>query len=828
MNWLQVVVLILNILNAYAQNRETIELPVLGRGGLNLGTLYDMKSDKAVVGPKLWKEEEMTNYFEIPRRKTDFKIEASDNTNEKETSFNLNANLKLSFLSGLVEVSGSAAYLDNRVQTSNTARVSLKFDTRIFVRELKPHIFTKVDYPNVLDKVDATHVVVGIEYGAAAVFVFDRTVSKNETKRDVEGSMGVAVKSIPGIEIEGEANLKFSSQERSNIEKFSCTFHGDFLLDKNPSTYDQAVAVYKGLPKLLGENFENAVPMTVWLHPLDALPIKKTNTILHDIKNSLIFEVTQEMEHLYEIKRSCEDMLETGVPDYHKRVRDNLETFEDQLEQYTLVFKQNLAEILPGIRDNGDAKLLNQMLANKENSVFSKTSLESWIRDATEEVSVLETTHNLPNYCQDDGQFSNFLLDESREYLFALTLRLDEEGLDSFLEKMAEYTNKARSTTKITPSADYKPYLGKQDKWWTDYELLSELQQKSSSLKSFYDLEKEKEEKQLKLNKLFVVREIILKKGSQRRVTIELYRKARRIDDDYLIPSNPGIPEKISASYDSIEITWEEPASGGQKVERYEVDTYLVQANNQSFPFVKLKSLQTEGKLKKMNISGLMADRSYFFTVSVLSEHGKTAVSTQSEFIQTSSCPQGMHLSKDQCNPCKPGYYSETVGASSCLKCPIGTYSNTYGSKECKQCPRNTTTAASGAKDKGDCGGNLDTKMNSLINETIDGLINQERILQAQICNIETLVDPSTAILVQNHDFRISTAFENKKWDDYLKGFGKPYTGEYWIGLRKLRELTLESPYWHILFQVREGDEVGGDWSIFFFTMALLYFVFIL
>ena len=367
MNWLQVVVLILNILNAYAQNRETIELPVLGRGGLNLGTLYDMKSDKAVVGPKLWKEEEMTNYFERPRRKTDFKIEASDNTNEKETSFNVNANLKLSFLSGLVEVSGSAAYLDNRVQTSNTARVALKFDTRTFVRELKPNVFTQLDYPDVLGTVDATHVVVGIEYGAAAVFVFDRTVSKDESKRDVEGSLSVAIKSLPGIEIEGDASLQFSSQEKSSIEKFSCTFHGDFALDNHPGTYAEAVAVYKELPNMLGENFEHSVPITVWLHPLDALPINKEKTILHDIKNSLIHEITVEMERLNKLKRDCGDMLETGVPNYHGRVKQHLETFMAQLTQYTLVFKQNLADILPEIRDKGEAKLLNTMLANKEN-----------------------------------------------------------------------------------------------------------------------------------------------------------------------------------------------------------------------------------------------------------------------------------------------------------------------------------------------------------------------------------------------------------------------------------------------------------------------------
>ena len=818
MNWLLVVALILNLWNVFAQNRETIELPVLGRGQLDLGTLYDMKRDQAVVGPKFWNQVNLANFFERQQRKTEFEIVASDNVDEKETSFNVNANLKLSFLSGLLKVSGSAAYLDNRAKTSNTARVSLKFDTRTFVRELNPKVFTQLDYPDVLDKVDATHVVVGIEYGAAAVFVFDRTISKNETKRDVEGSMSVAVKSLPGIGVEGGARVRLSSQEMSNIEKFSCTFHGDFTLDNHPGTYTEAVAVYKELPKLLGENFENAVPMTVWLHPIDALPINRVNTVLHDIRNSLIYEVTVEMDCLNGLERGCEDMVQTGVLIYHERVRQNLDTFLAQLRLYTLIFKQNLADILPVIRDRGDAQLLTTMLANKESSVFSKTSLNSWIRDAKEEVSVLETTHNLPNYCQNDGQFTEFLLN-SKEYTFALTLRLDEVS-DSFLREIANYTKKISEQNRIISSSDYKPYLGKPYKWWTDKKLLSDLQQKSSSFKSFYDLEKDMEDKQLKSNKQFVVREINVDKGG-RRITIELFKNAKKIDADYLIPTNPGKPRKINASYDFIEIEWKEPASGGKNVQYYEIDAHLLQGYNETLQFVKVKTVQTEGKVEKMKISSLMADKSYFFTVSVFSELGKTAISTQSNFIQTTSCLQGTHLSKDGCILCKPGHYSKSIGVSSCLKCPMGTYSDTFGSKECKQCPRYTTTAVAGARDKSDCGGELDTKINSLLlNETIDRLRNQEMVLQAQIYNIETLMSSNKAILVQNHDFRVSTAFVNKKWADYAKGFGKPFTGEYWIGLRKLHNLTLQSSNWNIVFQVRGGVRGGKDWSLGYLQRA--------
>ena len=141
-----------------------------------------------------------------------------------------------------------------------------------------------------------------------------------------------------------------------------------------------------------------------------------------------------------------------------------------------------------------------------------------------------------------------------------------------------------------------------------------------------------------------------------RRVTIELFEFASLINDDYVIPSKPMIlDESVFASYDSIEIKWREPESGGQNVLYYEIDAYLVPKSDLSDPFVKVKTVQTEGKVEEMKISGLMAERSYYFTVSVFSILGKTEVSGQSKFIQTTSCIQGTYLSEDRCIPCDPG-----------------------------------------------------------------------------------------------------------------------------------------------------------------------------
>ena len=53
------------------------------------------------------------------------------------------------------------------------------------------------------------------------------------------------------------------------------TYNGDFKLHQMPSTFDEAIAVYKDLPNKLGQNFENAIPQEIILFPLELIPEPK-------------------------------------------------------------------------------------------------------------------------------------------------------------------------------------------------------------------------------------------------------------------------------------------------------------------------------------------------------------------------------------------------------------------------------------------------------------------------------------------------------------------------------------------------------------------------
>jgi len=126
-----------------SSNIKSISMPALGRS-FNLGDLYNRKRDVIIQRPKLWTHEETQQYSQTKTHGTDFEVSSSESVDDKMTKMDISASLKTSFMSGMVEVSGSAAYLRDKKRKNNQARVSLKYSSTVYKRTLLPELFTRV------------------------------------------------------------------------------------------------------------------------------------------------------------------------------------------------------------------------------------------------------------------------------------------------------------------------------------------------------------------------------------------------------------------------------------------------------------------------------------------------------------------------------------------------------------------------------------------------------------------------------------------------------------------------------------------------------------
>lgn len=333
---------------------NTIELAGLGRP-FQLGMLYDCRRDVLIPGITLWDADMLQKNISVKSQpNTDFKIIASDSTEAKAEALQVSASLEASFLGGLVSVKGSAEFMNDKKKSKNQSRVTLQYRTTTRFEQLTmEHLGTgNFQHCNVFQEGSATHVVTAILYGAQAFFVFDREVSSSENHQEIQGSLQATIKVIPMVSIEGQASLKMTEAEQQEADKFNCTFHGDFALENNPVSFQDAMRVYCQLPQLLGENGKHAVPMTVWLYPLEKLD-NTAAKLVREISIGLVRQSQRILDEIDEAVIQCQDLMKDEIAILFPEITTKLRKFKDRMSEYKLVFQKKLCELLPTIRGGG-------------------------------------------------------------------------------------------------------------------------------------------------------------------------------------------------------------------------------------------------------------------------------------------------------------------------------------------------------------------------------------------------------------------------------------------------------------------------------------------
>ena len=116
--------------------KKFLTLSVLGRPEFDLGCIYDAKNE-AVVPLTLWDQEVIKAHLaERQQNEEIYDVIVGDEQPELKNHFDLNAQLQMSFMAGLVTVKGSADLLKDRVKSSHTQRVSLLWKRTTIRRDI--------------------------------------------------------------------------------------------------------------------------------------------------------------------------------------------------------------------------------------------------------------------------------------------------------------------------------------------------------------------------------------------------------------------------------------------------------------------------------------------------------------------------------------------------------------------------------------------------------------------------------------------------------------------------------------------------------------------
>ncbi|XP_042254481.1 stonustoxin subunit beta-like [Thunnus maccoyii] len=518
---------------------DTMTVAALGRP-FTLGMLYDAQQDKLIPGFTLWDKTTLQeSTVETSYHSSEFQITASDSIESKSSLLSVDASLKASFLCGLIEVGGSAKYLNDQKKFKNQSRVTLQYKATTNFKQLslKPHGTKDTQQTDVTEKSSATHVVTGIQYGANAFFVFDSEKLDASSVQNIQGGMEAVIRKIPSLDIDGHVDIKLTDEEKDLTNKFSCKFYGDFILESNPATFEEAVKTYVGLPKLLGEKGEHAAPLKVWLMPLKNLDSKDAE-LMSGISVGLVRKAEDALEGIREIKMRCNDSLEDKVSENFPEIRKTLSTFQKLCNDYTSKLQRTMKKTFPSIREGKeDESSLEKLFEDRDKSPFSQDKLRKWMDNKEREITVIRS-------CVDMMEGTNTKIVKNQSELDREVFDPDVKNALCFVFTSVGSTDPCLDAmTKCLDSLEFR--YTNEDHWYFSDEVLTKMREKA---KAFHDLAKPLKDSS---SVHFLVTATANEKYQG--ATIYHYKEGKLVTDNF---SKPDVPSDVKTITDKSDLMW--------------------------------------------------------------------------------------------------------------------------------------------------------------------------------------------------------------------------------------------------------------------------------
>jgi hypothetical protein len=221
----------------------TFQRPALGQVA-GLGSLYDARTDNFVSLSLLKGSIPESAISRTQNHNTQFDYSESDSFQEKFSKMDVNAELRASFLCGLVKVEGSGVYLNESRDTNRVMQASLHYKITT-VHEALGLMNTDLHKLIAFEKITrgvATHVVTEVTWGASTVITAKHQLAKRhaETEAKIGGALKAKLTSL--IEIEGKGGFEEGTEDKGSEYQFDVRVNGDVLADNGalPTTIESA------------------------------------------------------------------------------------------------------------------------------------------------------------------------------------------------------------------------------------------------------------------------------------------------------------------------------------------------------------------------------------------------------------------------------------------------------------------------------------------------------------------------------------------------------------------------------------------------------------
>ncbi|XP_038059614.1 uncharacterized protein LOC119730688 [Patiria miniata] len=308
---------------------------------------------------------------------TSIELVMSDSIQEKFSKLNVEAELQVSVLAGLIKLSGSGSYLEEERKSARAQSMSLIYKLRTVNEEImlcqnKDKIDLDILSPSNGQTVNATHVVVAINWGALCTVTCEYETKEDENVTEVKGALSAELEQLKGLVfVKGSAKASYDDQSKDYHKKFTFQFKVDVLdPDKDPDkdlpvTFEGAVKLARNFPRLVkNTNTGKGVPLLYMLKPLDAvvkmcklqIQLQKQYTSINDdiIRKcaQAVEGITKKKQSLYDIQKDLHASAEyvpegslAGIDDIFKKFIKQESDFQAELQDLVKKVRSGIVDV---------------------------------------------------------------------------------------------------------------------------------------------------------------------------------------------------------------------------------------------------------------------------------------------------------------------------------------------------------------------------------------------------------------------------------------------------------------------------------------------------
>ena len=392
-----------------------------------------------------------------------------ESSSRKWEHMGIDDHLQASVIAGVIEkFRGSSNYLNDRPQPAQSTRT---FVCRVKSRKDSLDLKTLNNQEDLAAHLDgpisqATHLVVGVTYGAEAYCVLTHDFSKKEEDREddreeAEEMMSNIVSKMENALGENqdldEFKQLFDDEEKRKLDRVKCRLYADLQSQsvRECCVFDAYKCCLKLIDQAQKTGVENsqAVPIAAFLLPLKVIASQVQGVRpleYRDVDGELVTQCCRIWDHLERIVEMA-DVIRTTNKKVH---RASLRHFREAVHRYQELFRKSFKNAILMARetaDGDDEEVERVVRIAQSHPLFKSSRLERWLRYKQSESEILEKMANVKGvvFFANKIQLEREMAD-SFDKNFALVMKVPplDEKTNTILEDMRDYLD---NLTELLP-----------------------------------------------------------------------------------------------------------------------------------------------------------------------------------------------------------------------------------------------------------------------------------------------------------------------------------------------------------------------------------------